>query len=223
MLVYPSTLAQDGDARYLAFEVLSGTISPAADVFSLGLAALELVSDYDMPVNGDVWTDIRELKLPFEITSVLTDLDLRKLLFRMIHSNYQQRPTAKDVFDSPTIREEICNMISPFAFNQHRHEQTLSSMNSHDSPISHGCRTPTKKPKRPPNYGGYHDEHSDEDLKQLSIHDHSQVTPPPPPVAADPLRVRLFPTDSDEDTNDNHVYFRKSPVKFKFDSSGAED
>ncbi|CAF0999288.1 unnamed protein product [Adineta steineri] len=219
----PSTLAQDGDARYLAFEVLSGTISPAADVFSLGLAALELVSDYDMPVNGDVWTDIRELKLPIEITSVLTDLDLRKLLFRMIHSNYQQRPTAKDVFDSPTIREEICNMISPFAFNQHRHEQTLSSMNSHDSPISHGCRTPTKKPKRPPNYGGYHDEHSDEDLKQLSIHDHSQVTPPPPPVAADPLRVRLFPTDSDEDTNDNHVYFRKSPVKFKFDSSGAED
>jgi membrane-associated tyrosine- and threonine-specific cdc2-inhibitory kinase len=62
-------LAQDGDARYLAFEVLSGIITTAADVFSLGMAALELSSDYDMPVNGDLWTDIRESKLPLEITS----------------------------------------------------------------------------------------------------------------------------------------------------------
>jgi len=122
----PSTLAQDGDARYLAFEVLSGTISPAADVFSLGLAALELVSDYDMPANGDLWTDIRELKLPFEIRNILTDNELKELIFRMIDSNYKQRPTAKDVLDSPIIREEICNMISPFAF---QHEQTISSTN----------------------------------------------------------------------------------------------
>ncbi len=68
-LLQASTLAQDGDARYLAFEVLSGTISPAADVFSLGMAALELVSDYDMPVTGDLWSDIRGSKLPIEITS----------------------------------------------------------------------------------------------------------------------------------------------------------
>lgn len=76
-------------------------------MFSLGLAALELVSDYDMPVNGDVWTDIRELRLPAEITSTLTDVGLKELLFRMIHTNHQLRPTAKDVLDSPTIREEV--------------------------------------------------------------------------------------------------------------------
>jgi hypothetical protein len=62
-------LAQDGDARYLALEVLSGVISTAADVFSLGLAAMELASDYDMPVTGDLWSDIRELKLPLEVTT----------------------------------------------------------------------------------------------------------------------------------------------------------
>jgi len=140
----PSTLAQDGDARYLAFEVLSGTISPAADVFSLGLAALELVSDYDMPVNGDLWTDIRELKLPFEIINILTDNELKELLFRMIDSNYKQRPTAKDVLDSPTIREEICNMISPFAF---QHEQTISSTNGNDSPVSMVVEHQLKKQK----------------------------------------------------------------------------
>jgi serine/threonine protein kinase len=65
------------------------------------------VSDYDMPINGDLWTDIRELKLPLEITSVLTDNELKDLLFRMIDSNYKQRPTAKDVLDSPIIREEV--------------------------------------------------------------------------------------------------------------------
>jgi hypothetical protein len=71
------------------------------------MAALELVSDYDMPINGDIWTDIRELKLPIEITSVLTDMKLKQLLFRMINADHKQRPTAKDVFNSPTIQEEV--------------------------------------------------------------------------------------------------------------------
>ena len=35
------------------------------------------------------------------------------------------------------------------------------STGAHDSPTSHGCRTPIKKPKRPPNYVGYNDECSD--------------------------------------------------------------
>lgn len=91
----------------MAFEVLSGTISPAADVFSLGLAALELVTDYDLPINGDLWNDIRELKLPLEMIHILTDIQLKDLLFRMIQSDYKQRPTAKDVLDSPIIREEV--------------------------------------------------------------------------------------------------------------------
>ena len=102
-----STLAQDGDARYLAFEVLSGTITTAADLFSLGLAALELLSDFDLPINGDLWTDIRELRLPVEIMNCLTDSRLKELLFRMINSNYKQRPTAKDVLDNPNIRDEV--------------------------------------------------------------------------------------------------------------------
>jgi hypothetical protein len=60
-----------------------------------------------MPVNGDLWTDIRELKLPLEIISILTDNELKELLFQMIDSNYKQRPTAKDVLDSPKIRNVV--------------------------------------------------------------------------------------------------------------------
>lgn len=207
-----STLAQDGDARYLAFEVLAGTITPSADIFSLGLAALELLSDFDLPINGDLWTNIRELRLPVEIMDCLTDNNLKELLFRMIDSNYKQRPTTKDVLDHPIIRDEISHIVSPFAMS-------TGQTNENNSPTSHGCHTPTKKAKRPPNYGGYHDEQSDEEI----VHHHAQITPPPKPVTTDPLRVRLFPNDSDEEIQVQEIPIRKSPVKFKFDSSEAED
>ena len=35
---------------------------------------------------------------------------------------------------------------------------------------------------------------------------------PPPPVVGDPLRVRLFPGDSDEDINDDHMYLYVSSL-----------
>jgi len=221
-LRHESTLAQDGDARYLAFEVLSGTISPAADVFSLGLAALELVSDYDMPINGDLWTSIRQLELPDEILSVLTDGNLKELLFQMIHTDHQQRPTAKGILESSTIKNEVRHVASPFAF----HEQTSPSRNENHSPSTHGCHTPIKKAKRPPNYAGYHEEHSEDEIRPTSVHDRCRLTPSPPPIlpcVTDPLRVRLFPSNSDEDLHFDRVQPRKSPVRFKFDSSGAED
>ena len=31
-------------------------------------------------------------------------------------------------------------------------------------------------------------------------------TPSPPSIIDDPLRVRLFPSDSDDEINDNHIY-----------------
>lgn len=86
---------------------MAGTITPSADIFSLGLAALELLSDFDLPINGDLWTNIRELRLPVEIMDCLTDNNLKELLFRMIDSNYKQRPTTKDVLDHPIIRDEV--------------------------------------------------------------------------------------------------------------------
>ena len=91
------------------------------------MAALELVGDYDLPVNGDMWTAIRELRLPIEITSgnakddiqsdtihfvvfcnvALTDMELRELLFRMIDADYKLRPSVKDVLSSPAILDQV--------------------------------------------------------------------------------------------------------------------
>ncbi len=38
---------------------------------------------------------------------VLTDLELKKLLLRMIHADYKIRPSAAEVLDSPTIRDQV--------------------------------------------------------------------------------------------------------------------
>lgn len=73
----------------------------------MGLAALELVSDYDMPVNGDLWTSIRQAKLPLEILSALTDSTLKQLLLQMIHLDHKQRPTAKEILENPMIQNEV--------------------------------------------------------------------------------------------------------------------
>ncbi len=38
---------------------------------------------------------------------MLTDIELKNLLLRMIHSNYKIRPSAKEVLDSPTIHDQV--------------------------------------------------------------------------------------------------------------------
>ena len=60
-----------------------------------------------MPINGDLWTHIRQLELPEEIVSSLTDMNLKELLLQMIHLDYKQRPTPKDILQSPTIQDEV--------------------------------------------------------------------------------------------------------------------
>jgi hypothetical protein len=48
-----------------------------------------------------------EKKNSFLFCLVLTDLELKKLLLRMIDADYKIRPSAKEVLDSPTIRNEV--------------------------------------------------------------------------------------------------------------------
>ena len=44
-----SDLVREGDRRYLAPETLSGSFSPAADVYSLGITLLEAVYNIQLP------------------------------------------------------------------------------------------------------------------------------------------------------------------------------
>lgn len=58
--------ATEGDSRYMAPEILQGQFSKAADIFSLGIAMLELACYMDLPSNGPLWHELRQGKLPEE-------------------------------------------------------------------------------------------------------------------------------------------------------------
>lgn len=63
-----SYTSSDGDSKYLAREVLEGSISTAADIFSLGITMLELATDLVLPSNGPLWHQMRNGILPEEYT-----------------------------------------------------------------------------------------------------------------------------------------------------------
>ena len=60
--------ALEGDARYVAAEVLKGQFGPKADIFSLGISLLELACNLEIPMGGDTWHFLREGKLPEDFT-----------------------------------------------------------------------------------------------------------------------------------------------------------
>lgn len=51
--------AVEGDAKYLAPELMEGVFTRAADVFSLGISMLELATDLYLPSNGQLWNELR--------------------------------------------------------------------------------------------------------------------------------------------------------------------
>lgn len=88
----------EGDARYLAPELLNGLMRspidldlPKADIFSLGASLLELLRQSRLPNNGPEWHSIRndEFQLPS------CSQELSELITLMLARNPEQRPTAE--------------------------------------------------------------------------------------------------------------------------------
>ncbi|KAK4992895.1 hypothetical protein LTR50_000801 [Elasticomyces elasticus] len=50
----------EGDKFYIAQEVVRGTLTPAADIFALGVIMLEIASNQYPPSGGDTWLSLRE-------------------------------------------------------------------------------------------------------------------------------------------------------------------
>lgn len=86
----------EGDKVYMAPEVLEGHYSKAADIFSLGLIALELAADVVLPSEGDSWTALR--RGDFGMLN-LDDIspDLSSLITAMLSAHPSERPTAEQV------------------------------------------------------------------------------------------------------------------------------
>lgn len=94
---------EEGDCRYLPVEILQDDYRhlPKADIFALGLTALEAAGAGPLPKNGAEWHSIRNKQLP-KLPQVLPR-DLLDLLRSMIDPDPVLRPTAIQVLQNKAL------------------------------------------------------------------------------------------------------------------------
>ncbi|XP_011403057.1 PREDICTED: membrane-associated tyrosine- and threonine-specific cdc2-inhibitory kinase-like isoform X2 [Amphimedon queenslandica] len=95
--------ASEGDACYMAPELMEGRFSPGADVFSLGISMLEVACDLQLPSNGESWHMLRRGELPEDFIKNLSP-DLLSLLTSMMSHNPQSRPCVNQILGHRKLR-----------------------------------------------------------------------------------------------------------------------
>lgn len=98
------TNASEGDAKYMAAELMRGDFGMAADVFSLGISILEIACNLELPSGGPNWQMLRRGELPLEFTKDLS-IELRNLLMRMMHPISSMRPTVDEVLKDYNVQK----------------------------------------------------------------------------------------------------------------------
>lgn len=98
--------AMEGDAKYMARELMSRQFSKAADIFSLGISMLEIACDLELPSGGHNWHWLRDGVLPHEFTKDLSP-QLILLLSQMMHPQPEERPTAGEVLRHWRVRKAV--------------------------------------------------------------------------------------------------------------------
>lgn len=98
----PHDRDSEGDKIYLAPEVLEGVYEQPADIFSLGLIALELAADVVLPAEGESWSALRRN----EISSIdYNDCSsgLVSLIRSMIKPDPYKRPAIDQVLSTIAV------------------------------------------------------------------------------------------------------------------------
>ncbi|XP_004526743.1 membrane-associated tyrosine- and threonine-specific cdc2-inhibitory kinase isoform X1 [Ceratitis capitata] len=88
--------ATEGDSRYMAPEILQGKFSKAADIFSLGVAMLELSCFLELPHNGPLWQQLRSGVLPHDFMKNISP-ELETLIRQMMSPEPEARPTVDEI------------------------------------------------------------------------------------------------------------------------------
>lgn len=94
--------ATEGDSRYIAPELMEGCYTKAADIFSLGIAILELSCNLDLPPNGPLWQKLRCDSFPAELLCRLSS-ELQDVIRLMMNPKPQCRPTVYSLIRMPRI------------------------------------------------------------------------------------------------------------------------
>ncbi|XP_046405215.1 membrane-associated tyrosine- and threonine-specific cdc2-inhibitory kinase isoform X2 [Ischnura elegans] len=93
----------DGDAKYIAPEVLTESFSKAADIFSLGISIYEVSYDVNLPQCGVQWQRLRKGQIPqLRVNSI--SKDLFELIKWMMDPDPEKRPTVDMILQHSQIR-----------------------------------------------------------------------------------------------------------------------
>jgi membrane-associated tyrosine- and threonine-specific cdc2-inhibitory kinase len=98
------TRAMEGDSRYIAPELLQGKFSKSVDVFSLGIAILELSCNLELPSNGPLWQELRNDVLPDEVAK-LVSTELLSIIRSMMASDPARRPSVDTLLQYPRFQK----------------------------------------------------------------------------------------------------------------------
>lgn len=91
----------EGDSKYLAPELLDRRCDLKADIFSLGISMLEIMSEVELPNNGPVWHSLRNGDLP---PTTGYSSSLRQIITVMVSKDPDRRPNVPDLLADPSVK-----------------------------------------------------------------------------------------------------------------------
>lgn len=116
--------AMEGDAKYLAPELMGHQFGKPADIFSLGISLLELACDLELPAGGENWHLLRNGHIPLDQTKDLSR-GLVSILSRMMHPDPKLRPTVDEILADPCVvmatYQHVCYKASYWLFSTCKH------------------------------------------------------------------------------------------------------
>lgn len=102
----------DGDAKYLASEVLDRVYTKACDIFSLGISMLELATDLVLPPNGPLWHQLRKEALPDEYYQNTVPAEIRAVIPHMMLFDYDKRPSVENLLQRPCVKKAMNDRLT---------------------------------------------------------------------------------------------------------------
>ncbi|XP_063928978.1 membrane-associated tyrosine- and threonine-specific cdc2-inhibitory kinase-like isoform X2 [Zophobas morio] len=94
----------DGDAKYLACEVLDGIYTYSCDIFGLGISLLELATNIELPEFGPLWHQIRKQYLPSAFYEGVTR-SFSVTIEKMMSTVHWERPQAAKLLKNPHLKK----------------------------------------------------------------------------------------------------------------------
>lgn len=132
----------EGDSRYLAKELLNTDAEALpdlrkADIFSLGILAYELVEKQRVPSKGQRWHDLREGRIEFSNTEMLTP-EIKDMILKMLSPNPEDRPTTSYLLKNYLLSDQekelkmSRNMIKALLQSHMKLKEKLASLKNTD-------------------------------------------------------------------------------------------